>query len=1382
MNDGLSSNSVLSIIQDNKGFMWIGTSNGLNRYDGYNFVSYFPEKGKISLIDNRIKKISENKNGFLWIYSNSENFSCYDLEKGCFVDYTGCGKYADKYNHMMGTKVGDVWLWHENNGCQRIIYKNGKFRSQLYKSANGLLPSNKVKNIVDDSQGNIWIITDKGAVKVSQRSIKKIGLGISFVSVHPYRQGCFLLSSDGCVYDYKERSGLNFITRLIKKVGEFGYTDSFIYLNKWIIMTQRKSYVFDFESHLFVKDEFWEHVTGRFVTDNAGNYLVYNGTGFVYYINEKTRKTKKIQLIPGNLVKSIAFERYHILQDNKGLIWISTYGNGLFVFNPETDDLTHYNYRRGFLNSISSNYIISIFKDREENIWIANENSGLSLLSVINEGASHLYLNESSVVDRTNEVRMINRMKNGDYCIANRNGGLYYFDKKFFYKSKTEFPFSIFAILEDQKGHTWLGSRGDGLSVDGKWYRNNPMDSQSISWNHIYDLVQDNKGRMWIATLGGGLNVAIKNGNGYKFSSFLMDTQNSRCLRTFVKDHNGWIWVGGNNGVYIFNPDTLLTKKRLYLYNKENGKLGENEVHCLFQDKRGRMWIGTSGDGVFVCSPNIDYSNLIFRHYGYSDGLVNNSVQSIIEDKDGKIWIATECGISRLDSQRGSFDNFFFSPTIQGNFYSESCAYLRNDGILLFGSRDGLVVIDPKKVVKKSFPLPVVLTNLKINGITNSPRDIDSPLLNNLSYTRKIQLKYSQNSFIVEFSTLDYFSEKGVKYSYRMDNYDKEWSEPSSLNFAAYKNMEPGKYILHIKACNASGLWTKQETKLEIVVLLPFWKTKWAFLFYFIIFVLSLYVSFRLITKYTLLNNRLQFEKQLTDFKLSFFTNVAHEFRAPLTLIQGGLNSLEKTKDVSENVSFSISIIKKSSQRLMRLIEQILTFRKLQNNKLTISIRETDIISFAKDIYAVFYESAHSKNIEFRFIPFAKSYKMYIDTEFVDKILYNLLSNALKFTPENGSVTLYISKNDIENKLLISVADTGLGIPKDKQTDLFKCFAKINDNPDYKSFGIGLNLVSGLVTIHHGTISYQENQPQGSIFKVELPLSKDVYSESEFASTNNEKIQVKESANSYIVDIGSTFHKPLNNIRLLIIDDDEDIREYIRNVMSVYFVTEVAFDALSGIKKTEIFDPNIILCDVLMPGMSGYEFTKHLKKDKKTNHIPIVLLTSLSDEEEKVKGYESGADAFISKPFSVKLLLARIINIIEQRQELKEKFAQDDASIKKMMIMSSEQDKKFIDRMNLIIEHNMTDPAFSMDDFAAAMGYKRTLFFQKVSNITGITPNEYLRDKRMKKAAEMLLDDRLTVAEVAYQIGFSDPSYFGKNFRAYYGMSPSQFQNKKPIE
>ena len=1384
--DGLPNNSVRYLYQDSKGFLWLATLNGLSRYDGNSFLTFRPEIGdKVSLADNRIYDLTEDKNGFLWISTTPELFSCYDLQRACFVDYTGTGALEKNYSSIFVAANGDVWLRHSGNGCLRMVHqKDRQMVSTEFKTERGNLPDNRVQFVNEDAGGRIWIGTQRGLVSVSDGQYKVEDRLLHFTSSLAFKNDMYFLTVDGDIYCYQTtKQKLTKVGSLSSVAGKTSPTGNFLLNDKWVILTNTGVFNYDFNTRKISVDSGLNIRNGEVICDNHGDFWIYNHTGCVTYILAKNGARKEFQLIPEDKLGYIDYERYHIVHDSRGIIWISTYGNGLFAYDTTEDKLEHFLANINDQSHISSDFLLYVMEDRAGGIWVSSEYSGLSRISVLNEGTSRIYPESRELFDRSNTIRMLTKMPDGDIWVGTRKGGLYTFDSNLHSKMSNQyFHSNIYAIAEDNQGEMWVGTRGNGLKIGDSWYRNEVSDPASLSENNVFSLFRDRKDRMWIGTFGGGLELAEPTTDGkYKFRHFLQQKFGLRMVRVIEEDDNGMIWVGTSEGVCIFHPDSLIADSDDYhLFNYTNGTFCSNEIRCIYRDTKGRMWVGTSGSGLNLCEPEDNYRSLKYEHYGTSEGLVNDVIQSILGDNNGNLWVATEYGISKFNPTNHSFENYFFSSYTLGNVYSENSACVGVDGKLLFGTNYGLLVIDPDKIQDSETFSPVVFTDLHVNGTQINPTMEDSPLKQSLAYSDEITLKYFQNSFLIDFSTFDYSDSGRTKYMYWLENYDKGWSTPSPLNFASFKYLNPGTYVLHVKSCNGAGVWNESETTLKIVIVPPFWKTNWAMLGYVLLLIVTLYFTFRIVRNFNSLRNRINVEKQLTEYKLVFFTNISHEFRTPLTLIQGALEKIQRVADIPRDLIHPLKTMDKSTQRMLRLINQLLEFRKMQNNKLALSLEETDVIAFLYEIFLSFGDVAEQKNMNFRFIPSIPSYKMFLDKGNLDKVTYNLLSNAFKYTPSNGTIILSVTVDEVKKTLQIQVADTGVGIPKEKQNELFKRFMQSSFSGD--SIGVGLHLSYELVQVHKGTIEYKDNEGGGSVFTVCIPTDKTVYSEKDFLVPGNVLLKEADGHVHHLLQLSEELPDPekmaapLNKRKVLIIEDDNDIREFLREEIGAYFEVEVAADGTSGFEKARTYDADLIICDVLMPGMTGFEVTKKLKTDFDTSHIPIILLTALNSPEKHLEGIEAGADAYIAKPFSVKLLLARVFRLIEQRDKLREKFSNEPGIVRPAMC-TTERDKEFADRLAAILEQNLARPEFSIDEFAQLMKLGRTVFYRKLRGVTGYSPNEYLRVVRMKKAAELLLsEDNLTVAEVSYKVGISDPFYFSKCFKAQFGVAPSVYQ------
>ncbi len=1383
-NDGLENNFVRHIYQDSKGFLWMSTLNGLTRYDGHTFTTFLPERGNnISLLDHHVREVSEDKNHFLWIKISPEFYNCYDLKRQSFVDFTGNGNSGGRFSQRFESSQGDTWLWQAQKGCLQVIYRDGVFSSYEYSQENGKLPSNVVRNIREDNLGNIWICTNQGLAKVSQQQSLIVDNKLDFADVVSHKSYMYGITRDTEIYRIAvDGSSIQFITRLSSGAQVPVITANFIYQgNDWVIITTEGGYVFRMTDHQVIRNTRFNIAAGQVIADDAGHYFVYNNQGLIRYFNSLTGTHKDFN-IP---VKDRPTDQWcKIIRDSRGLIWIATFGYGLFVYNPETDETKSYTFSVDADNLITSNSLAYIMEDRSGGIWVSSESAGVSHLSVISDQVKFIYPEHVSKTDNSNAIRLIHPMKNGDIMLSNRQGDLYRYNDQLKQIGRARsFPSSVYAMLEETDHVIWYGTRAHGL------FRNNQQfvrgyAPEMLPGSKISSIFRDFRNRVWIGAYDlisdspdGGLVMATSKDGSISFQRFLKNQFREMGVRHISSDHRDWMWVGTDNGLCVFHPDSIiLNPDHYYIYNFEQGHFLANRIKFLHFDSNRRMWIGTMGGGLSMCVPDGDYANLTFTHYGKTDGLTNNIVQSIQEDNDGKIWIATEYGISRMTPDLGKFENFFFSSRVLGNVYSESSVLKLVDGRLLFGTNHGLIEIDPRNV-KPPVPIAgIAFTGLKINGIAVSPFGDDSPLTSAITYTDKITLKHYQNSFVLEFSTFDYSNSGRTRFTYKLESFDKEWSTASPLNFAAYKKLDPGSYLLRVRAYNPTGELSEHELTLEIIIKPPFWASSTAYFIYFILIVLLMFFGFRLAHNFNTLRNRIQIEKQLTEFKLMFFTNISHEFRTPLTLIKAAMEKIRGVENVSAEYAYPMQVMGRSTDRMLRLVNQLMEFRKLQHNKLRLMLEKTEVIGFLREIFSTLETMASHKQLQCRFDSNVLEYSMFVDRGILDKVVFNLLSNAIKYTPAGGEIALTVEVDEPADQFRFEVSDSGVGIPPEKRGELFSRFMQSTFARD--SVGIGLHLSFDLVKLHKGNISYKERPGGGSVFTVTLPLNMNSYAHEEFMPIDKQEDELNSELDSSEVEVKDLQSDDSalkgNKKRILLIEDDIDVNNFLARELGSEFDVVVAMDGISGLQAANEFDGDLIVCDVMMPGMNGFELTRKLRENFETSHIPVILLTAMSSTESQLEGAESGADAYITKPFSPQLLMARIHQLISQRDALRDKFSKEPG--KPMPALStSELDARFASKLNEILIANYSNPDFNLDEFASKLKMGRSIFFKKVKGVTGYTPNEYLRVYRLKKSVELLQQGDHNVAEVAYKVGMSDPLYFSKCFKKQFGVAPSKY-------
>lgn len=1341
--EGLPSNVVSDMQQDQKGFLWFSTYNGLARYDGNVVTTYFDSDSTgVSALIGRTKKALEDVTyKKLWVYSSSERLTCLNMVDGKEE------KYCQEVEKLHFTKWklvcdGMFWLWGAKDGAMLVDYRSGSFLTRRFAQAE--IGSSQVPLIDSLDKDNVVLCTTDKVFLYSEGRLSCMAKGMRMSRTRPFHHKMLMVSEKGDVYVLRQGK-LQRFSHVAYVDGEVA-TGDLLLGNRWILFTNRRSFSIDVRTGKVAECEGeWLIPNGRVLTDNKGRKWIYNKTGELRLVRQD--KLVPLILFPQQTTNYIDHERFHIVEDNHGLIWISTYGKGLFVFNQDLTQSQHFVADKLGESPIASNYLLGIIADRHDGVWVSSEYGGVSHIQVMDKGVERIYPNGEGNMDFSNVVRMVKKMNDGTVMVGTRAGSLYHYSADMSQVlGKSHFDSNVYGIVQMPNGETWIGTRGKGI------YGAKGLDFKD---RNVFCMASDAKHRMWIGTFGKGLSLVYPRKDGYGVKTFFADSVGLNEVRCMVIDKHGVLWCGTSGGLIRIPTDEFAKDASRY-----KTYVRDYEIRDVIVDRQGRLWLSASGDGLVQVEPGDGEAEPKFHVFNTSNGLVNNLVQSVVDTPDSNLWISTQQGVTAWNARKKSFENYMFSRNPMGNVYNENSAVCLDDGRVVLGGNYGLTIIQPSRLSHVSGLTDVVFTSYP--------------------YSDEITLTYEQRSPNIHFSTLDYSDVRNVKYTYRLEGFDQAWSKPSSTPWAAYQKLPAGKYVLHVKACTSDGTWGKEST-LVIRIKPPFYLTSWAIMIYVLLVLGVIILVVKFVHDKNVLRNRIRLEQELTRYKLVFFTNIAHEFRTPLTLMQG---SLEKEKRIMKanrwqtELEKTIRVMDKSVQRMLRLIDQLLEFRKMQAGKLKLSLQETDAVMFVKGICRMFDDAAESKEIAYSFESSEPAHAMFLDQQMIDKVVFNLLSNAFKYTPAKGTISVSLSFTDV---MTIRVADTGVGIPQEKRAQLFSRFMQSSYTGE--SFGIGLHLTHELVRTHHGEIAYQENEGGGSVFVVTIPLQKDCYEASDFLVKDSpilkaDLVKERDGQEEKTTDAvpSAPPSAPLNRRTILLIEDDNDVREFLLSELESCFDLKVASDGKTGIAMAKELDVDLIVSDVMMPGMNGFELTKRLKNSFETSHIPIILLTALSTDENVLEGTESGADAYITKPFSPQLLMARILQLLNQREILRQKFGKEPQEIRSAML-SNEQDSLFVKRLDSIVYSRLGEQDLSVDKVAGLLHLGRTIFYKKVRGTTGYTPNEYIRVIRLRKAAELLKEGEKNVSEVAYAVGFDNPYYFSKCFKEQFGMPPSQYRS-----
>jgi len=1305
--------------------MWFGTMSGLNRYDGYAFKTFrHSAKDSSSLSDDYISNITAGPDNKLWIETRT-GYVIYDPATEKFDRHT-----EKKLKAMKMPSYGLSDVVHTGASYWFVFHDGGIYYSGNNQAATPLFKTKTAVAISDikaDSKNNLWIVDSNGLIQKVDAATKKVVWQTTIL--------------------------------------------------------QQKQHGVSVACKLFI--------------DSEGDVWIYAGGAFngVYLLTVKDNKLQQIAkdqgaaILSSNIIVSMA-------EDNKGLLWIATDHGGLNILNKKTMTVQVLVNKQGDENSIAQNSLTALYKDDQEIIWVGTFKQGISYYheGIINFPLYHHQ--ESDVAGLPyNDVNRFAEDAKGNIWIGTNGGGLIYFDrsnntfKQFKHNAANSNSLTndvIVSLCIDHNNILWIGTYFGGLdSYDGKTFthhRHNAADSTSLADDRVWEIYEDKNYNLWIGTLEAGLEQYDRNSNLFHhYKPFAPNSVYSGNISEITTDKAGNLWVGTAYGISVRYKNAPDFK----LLIADNSKLSNDNVLSIFNDSRGAVWVGTR-DGLNIFNP----ANNTFRSFSKEDGLPDNAILNIVEDKAHNLWISTPNGISRVsytgswkDSIHISCVNYDRHDGLQQKEFNENAALATRNGEIMFGGADGFNLFNPGGLKVNSSAPPVVLTGLQVFNEPVQAGDVinDHVIINkSISETGEITLRYDENIFSIEFAALSFINPQKNKYAYKLEGFNKNWLYTNGgSHTVTYTNLDPGSYTFYVKAANEAGVWNEKGIAVNIVVLPPFWKTPLAYILYLLAAVGILLFARRIIIHQAHMRFALEHERkeaqrmrELDIMKIRFFTNVSHEFRTPLSLILTPLERMIKSAEPVQKAQYQL--IYRNGRRLMNLVNQLLDFRKMEVHELKLHPAEGDIIQFIKDSSWSFTDIADKKRIQFSYTSNLDSLHTCFDHDKLERILFNLLSNAFKFTPENGvvSVEVLASKKEEETLLEIKVKDNGIGIPSGRLEKVFERFFQ-NDTPDdivNVGSGIGLAITKEFVHLLNGRISVESAENKGSCFTVLLPVKEDLSSTPE-CTIVEEKPKVPEAVSEPEEAVAGTKKKHT----VLLVDDNEDFLFYLKdNLRECYNIAEAA-NGKEGWQKVLSVHPDIIVCDVNMPLMNGIELCRKIKNDARTRHIPVILLTAVAAEEQQLPGIEAGAADYMTKPFNFEILLSRIRNLLTQQQSLRQTFGRQ-VGVKASEVKIESTDEKFVQAALAIVEKNISNGEFSVEDLSRGLLLSRAAVYKKIFVLTGKTPIEFIRSVRLQRAAQLLEKTKKTVSEVAYETGFNNPKYFTKYFKSEFGVVPSEWR------
>ncbi|OIN57374.1 hybrid sensor histidine kinase/response regulator transcription factor [Arsenicibacter rosenii] len=1330
--NGLSQNSVLSIAQDYRGFMWFGTRLGLNRFDGFAFKNYRTIPGDTtSLTGNYILCLLSDRHKKLWI-GTQNGLNRYNPLTDSFTRIVARDQPGSLAGNVISClsedRSGRLWIGTTNG--LHCLEDPEHMRFQVFTTASGL-PDNNIRSIFQDHTGTIWIGTTKGLAQMTRTGGK--------ITVRTFRH-------DNAV---RESLADNYITAI---TGDNRHT-------LWI-----------------------GTISGGLHRYNPDNQTF---TRFTHSVSE-----------PDGLVHNNIRQ---MLPDSRGRLWIGTQ-EGLSLFDPGKASFDNYQHDALNKKSLNKNSVYSIFEDNQGSVWVGTYYGGVNVsyahhtdFTTIQNTSKPGALSDDVVSSFVEDRHTKGPVRN--LWIGTEGGGLNYLDRQTgrftAYKHNPSQPASlgsnlIKTVYQDRHGNVWAGTHGGGLNrlAPGahtfEHFLLNQNDPQTPN-AEVLSLLEDSQGLFLVGTNQGLL--AFRQAVPPLLPVQLMPDQEQTIGRSSVKvlieSRNRTIWIGSSWGVFQIGPDRKTVQKI------RGSVLEHVNVNALKEDRHGRLWIGTSHEGIFLYDPVRQTT----KGYTTRDGLPNNDIAAIQEDNRGRIWISTGNGLSRFDPTHETFINYTTSDGLAGNDFNYNASLKTAAGELFFGGYQGITAFNPERLSIFRQASPVVITGLRLFNTPVLANDRHTLLDQDISLTRQLTFRHDQNVFTIDFALLNFIKPNKNKYAYKLDGFDNDWRQ-ATIPSATYTNLPAGQYTFRVKGANNDGLWSA-PIQLQIEVLPPFWKTWWAYLIY----TLVIAGIIALIIRFFVLRALLKRDHELNQIKLNFFTNVSHEIRTHLTLIAGPIERIMLARKEDPLVQQQLGYVQHDADRLLKLVNELMDFRKAETNHLKLHITKFDLVPFLTDIYAFFREVSLSKNINTTFCCDHESIIVYADREQLEKVFFNLLSNAYKFTPDNGSIDLAIKAG--HDRISVQITDNGRGIAPEFLDKLFDNFFQVDDHGIQNTgYGIGLALAKTIVELHSGQLSVEsqlaadphQNRTCFTVllktgmahFSGQFPVQSDDRPSPDFALmqehvvTNGLPDQPEAIDFEPLLPDTDSGPFPPKQYTILYIEDNPSVRAFVADALAPTYQVIQAGNGQRGWETAIELIPDLIISDVMMPEMDGFTLCNKLKADERTSHIPVILLTAKSAVANQVNGLAMGADVYLTKPFSLQVLGLHVRNLLATREKMRQRYSRE-ITLQPQEIQVSTVDEQFLKKAMHAIEQNLDNPAFDVDMLANEVGMSRTVLYKKVKALTDMSVNDFVKSVRLQKATQLLRQKQLTIYEVAYAVGFSDRKYFSKEFKKQYGMTPSDY-------
>lgn len=1321
--DGLANNVVSAITQDKEGFMWFATRDGINCYDGYSFESYNPvELFQNQISSNAVREIFCDSKNRIWFSSGIHGVAYYDKttrEEVCFINSEANSTSFPKASVSSFYEGEDGAIWIGTSiGLVKYIENNQQF--VVYRhSENDSKNTDEINCIAEDQKGNLWLGTNQGIyVREHKGSIKKNQI---YGNAVPQLSQVHITS----IFTHKD---FGIVIGTIDG-SFFVWDDEIKSLKKYRLLTPNETGpVLDI------------------INDNKGNlWIAYDGGIIVFDFQKKTHSILKYASNKRFSLNNSGV--YDLYRDEEGRIWVATYGGGVNIYNPNEYPFNVIQHIAESSNSITNNTARSIAEDHNGNLWFGTKGGA----SVLNPKTGKI----SNFVSESDNETTLNRD-------------------------------IVLSICVDKDSLVWLGNYSGGINLysplsnkvtrlqnsDGLYSQNEAFSISSIK--------EDSKGRIWFGTWGDNLLVLDKEKKEYK--SYL-----NSYVNAIYEDSKQVMWVGLQGGFAIFPDSEKLDS--VILKSIPSGMGNVDDVYTICEGTNGNMWLGTEGGGLIKY--NMQDEN--YTQYVVKDGLPSNFVYGILRDGKDNLWISTSKGISNFNSKKNTFINYTHHDGLPGLEYNYGAYFKTEKGQMVFGGPKGFVLFHPDSLRQNLVEPKVYITGIKFNNQDKISTKKMELIYKGFYEKKEIEIPYNMTSFKIDFIALNYTHSEKNQYALLMEGEVEEWVDWGKQRYISFTGLKAGTYKFRVKACNNNQVWNNEGDFLNIIVLPPFWRTWWAYLLYFIITVSIFLLVRKTFLERINLRQSIAFEKkekkrikELNQSKISFFTSISHEFRTPLTLISGPLERIKRDKGFDDD----LQLINRNTQRLLRLINNLLDFRRVDMGSAGLNKETIELPNLIRSVVACFEDLVSQKNINLRYTCKLSQKQIIGDYSKLESVLYNIINNSIKYSGNNGifdinvfdrnesskqCYLLEIGELKNNNYIQIDIRDYGLGIKEEEISKVFQRFyqAENDMNNTLVGSGIGLALVKEFVLMHNGGIKIWSKQNEGTLFSVFLPMEDEPNKQAIFSDENT---FILNPTNEEVLDFIPDKEGDDNKLLVLLVEDNIELKNFIESSLERDYRVISAINGRDGLDKILQYNPAIIVSDISMPEMDGYQLTQHVREDITISHIPIVLISAKTDDESKIQGIDHGADAYISKPFSMELLSANMNKLIEQRVLLHEKIA----SGKKMEILDglTNSNQDFLIRNFKFIEIHISDTDLNSDLLAEKMNISKSSYYRKIKALTNKVPTELIMHQRMLKAVELLCGSEMNISEVSMAVGFVNAKHFSTRFKKEYNLSPTQYKQK----